>query len=141
MSTAPNIAALRFVENGDQAREAIAAAANALIRSHRASPRLRVCVAGDELPAKTIAALISALRKLREVGGALEVRAENEAPRRIILRHGLERVFEFPPLDAAPAEERRPSPIAATLRRAGAALGSFIGQSPGPYREAWWMVW
>jgi hypothetical protein len=64
MSTAPNIAALRFVENGDQAREAIAAAANALIRSHRASPRLRVCVAGDELPAKTIAALISALRKL-----------------------------------------------------------------------------
>jgi hypothetical protein len=134
MSTAPNIAALRFVENGDQAREAIAAAANALIRSHRASPRLRVCVAGDELPAKTIAALISALR-------ALEVRAENEAPRRIILRHGLERVFEFPPLDAAPAEERRPSPIAATLRRAGAALGSFIGQSPGPYREAWWMVW
>jgi hypothetical protein len=142
MSPSSKIASLRLPGNGPETCSAIAAAAAVSIRSHLTGPRLRILVTGDELPATTIAALISALRKLREVGGTLEVRAENKAPRQIIIEHGLGRVFAFPlPLASVVGRRRRHSPIAETLRRATAALGNVIGQSPGPFREPWWMVW
>ena len=142
MSTSSHIASLRLVENGAQTRNAIAAAAADVIRSHRASPYLRIVLAGDELPTKTIAALISALRKLREVGGALELTAENKAARQIVRAHGLEGVFQLPFVPVAPlARGHWRRAVAHELRRAVSALGGVMGRSPGPFPNPWWMVW
>jgi hypothetical protein len=90
------IPSVRFAADGDDARRAIARAADDLARTGRENPRLRVIAGGDELSAPTISVLISALRKLRELGGAIELTGETEAVRAIIVLNGLERVFAFP---------------------------------------------
>jgi hypothetical protein len=90
------IPVLRLVDDGDAAHRQIAAAAEALVRRGPKNPRLRVIAAGDSLSAGTIGSLISALRKLRELGGAIELQGETEAVRAAIVLNGLERVFAFP---------------------------------------------
>ncbi len=90
------IPTLRLVDDGDEARRQIAAAADALVHRSPKNPRLRVVAAGESLSAATIGSLISALRKLRELGGAIELQGESEAVRAAIVLNGLERVFAFP---------------------------------------------
>lgn len=107
MNIAPPL--LRFVEDGAEARAAIAAAVETLVRAGSQGPRLRVVMAGDSLSTETISTLISGLRKLREMGGAIELTAETEGAQATILLNGLERVFAFPllPGDDRPAISRR----------------------------------
>ena len=90
------IPTLRLVDDGEEARRQIAAAADALVHRSPKNPRLRVVAAGESLSAATIGSLISALRKLRELGGAIELQGESEAVRAAIVLNGLERVFAFP---------------------------------------------
>jgi hypothetical protein len=90
------IPTVRFLEDGDRARRDIMAAADALAATHRENPRLRVIASGETLSNSTISTLISALRKLREFGGAIELRGESEGVQAAILLNGLDRVFAFP---------------------------------------------
>lgn len=98
---------------------AIAAAAVSLAATP--APRLSISLEGETLPAPIVAALVSALRRLREVGGALEVVPTTAALRDQFAIHGLSRVFAFP----LPPEESRPKVrgrrVGATVR-AGVAL-------------------
>jgi hypothetical protein len=72
-----------------------------------AAPRLSISLEGETLPAPIVAALVSALRRLREVGGALEVVPTTAALRDQLAIHGLSRVFAFPiPPDEAPTKGR-----------------------------------
>jgi hypothetical protein len=117
----------RLVDDGEDARRQIAAAADALAQAKRENPRLRVVADGETLSAATISTLISALRKLRELGGAIELTAEREAVRAVILLNGLDRVFAFPlmPDDDAvrqPRVPRRPRGLDGAFRAAAAVL-------------------
>ncbi len=128
------IPTLRLAADDDAARHEIAAAADALASTKRSSPWLRVVAGGETLSAATIAALISALRKLRERGGAIELTGETEAVRAAILLNGLDRVFAFPlvPDDAAPARRRisgKRGGLNGAFRAAAATLGVFAGVS------------
>jgi hypothetical protein len=131
------IPTLRFVEDDDETRREIAAAAEALARRGRENPRLRIVAAGETLSAATISTLISALRKLREMGGAIELTSESEAVQAIILLNGLNRVFAFPlvPDDGSPphsGSRRKGRRFDRAFRAAAATLGfmvSFAGLS------------
>jgi hypothetical protein len=114
------IPTIHFVEDGESARREITAAADALTTTHRENPRLRVVAAGDSLSNATISTLISALRKLRELGGAIELTGESEGVRAAILLNGLDRVFAFPLIpDDGPGRSSR------SLRRRGRFDGAF----------------
>jgi hypothetical protein len=90
------ILTVRFTEDGDDSRRQIAEAADRLSRTGRENPRLRVIAASDGLSVATISTLITALRKLRELGGAIELTAESESAAAVIRLNGLDRVFAFP---------------------------------------------
>jgi len=129
------IPTVRFVDDGDDARRSIAEAADGLVRTSRENPRLRVVAAGDNLSVATISALISALRKLREYGGAIELTAERETVRAIIRLNGLDRVFAFPlvPDDGGSGQSHRPRKrrgLDGALRAAAATL-AFLVALPG----------
>jgi hypothetical protein len=124
---------VRFVDDGEDARHQIAEAADALVRTRREGPRLRVVAAGDSLSAPTISVLITALRKLRELGGAIELTGEREPVAAIIKLNGLDRVFAFP---LVPNEPAPPSPVKGRKRgrfhgvfRAAALMLGLIGAS------------
>src|ERR1700674_416671 len=110
MSIEEAIPALRFEQDGDSARREIAAAADAAARRGRENPRLRIIAAAESLSTETISTLITALRKLRELGGAIELRGESEGVRAVMALNGLERVFAFPlvPDDDADHSRRLP---------------------------------
>ncbi len=96
---------LRLHADDDDARAAFAAAVDARLAAEPAAPRLRVVLDGAGLPTETIAALIAGLRRLREVGGALEVVPGSRAVADALALTGLNRVFAFP---LVPAEPRLP---------------------------------
>lgn len=75
---------------------AIAQAATAALADRREPPRLRVALDGDALPEPLIGSLIEALRRLRDVGGAIAVVGESSAVRDALRLHGLDRIFAFP---------------------------------------------
>lgn len=127
MSLDQPIPTLRLVDDGADARAAIARAADALVQNGRLNPRLRVVVAGEELSTATVSVLISALRKLRERGGAIALSAETEAAGATILLNGLDRVFAFPLLaDDEPPRLRRRGGIGSVFRGAAAAIAVFV---------------
>jgi hypothetical protein len=97
--------ALRLHADDRDARSRIAATVDALLKSEPESPRLTVVLDGDRLPADTISALITGLRKLREVGGAIEAQAATTAVRDALALTGLDHVFAFP---LEPDEHARP---------------------------------
>lgn len=126
-----SIPTIRFVDDGDATRASIAAAADAIVKTRRENARLRVIAAGDGLSEPTISVLISALRKLREMGGAIELTAETESARAIIYLNGLDRVFAFPllPDDDAPRFTGRPPRrrgLHDVFRGAAAAVAFFV---------------
>jgi hypothetical protein len=131
----PSIPTVRLSEDGDVARRQIADAAAGLTRAGLMNPRLRVVVGGDALSAPTIATLISALRQLRELGGAIELTAEHETAAAIIRLNGLDRVFAFPLVpedDAKPAcLVRKRRGVGRAMRAAAAGLAFLASMLPG----------
>jgi hypothetical protein len=104
------------------APERVAGLVDALLAADTDRPRLRLLLDGAALPAETIAGLVTGLRRLREYGGAIEVRPESEAVRDTLALTGLDRVFAFPlEPDETP---RRPRHFGFTARVAAAA---FVG--------------
>jgi hypothetical protein len=105
-----------------------------LVRPGSENPRLRVVAGGDTLSAATISVLISALRKLREKGGAIELSGESEAIRATILLYGLDRVFAFPLGDGDAPQSlgvpRKRGPLG-RMFRAAAATVAFLVALPG----------
>jgi hypothetical protein len=100
--------ALRLHADSPDARSRITAAVDALLAGERSAPRLRVVLDGDRLPDDTIAALVTGLRRLREYGGAIEVKPDSAGVRDALALNGLNRVFAFPlDPDAAPRSSRR----------------------------------
>jgi hypothetical protein len=126
------IPTFRFEQDGEPARLGIAAAADGLARRGREHPRLRIIAAAESLSTETISTLITALRKLREQGGAIELQGESEGVRAVMLLNGLERVFAFPlvPDDEDKRSRRLPRKrggIGRAARAAAATLAFLIG--------------
>lgn len=107
-----SLLSLRLSVDDPQARATLAEAAGRLLEA-TGVPRLSVTLDGDTLPPAIVAALVATLRRLREVGGALEVVPGNQLLRDALTVHGLDRVFAFP----LPAQEPAPRP------RRGGGLG------------------
>jgi hypothetical protein len=103
------IPTVRFGADDEEARRALVTAVDSVMGSGGPNPRLRVVAGGETISAATIAALIIALRRLREMGGAIELTGETEGARAAILLNGLDRVFAFPLLPDEPSPSRRDS--------------------------------
>jgi hypothetical protein len=117
---------LRLNAHDAAARSELVTAVDALLASDGSSPRLRIVLSGDGLPSETVAALITALRRLRERGGAVEVAPTTPAVRDALALTGLDRVFAFPliPPDRAP---RRRGMLRRIAAASFAALFAFLG--------------
>src|SRR6202022_702259 len=89
--------ALRLHADDPDARSKVASAVDSLLAKTTESPRLTVALGGDRLPAGTISALVTGLRRLRELGGAIEVVPGTPAVRDALALTGLDHVFAFPP--------------------------------------------
>ncbi|MEO7039365.1 MAG: hypothetical protein ABI186_04970 [Candidatus Elarobacter sp.] len=74
----------------------VASAVDAILAAGEDRPSLSVVLDGDLLPVATISALVTGLRRLREFGGALEVRPGSPAVRDALSLTGLDRVFALP---------------------------------------------
>jgi hypothetical protein len=118
--------ALRLHADSPDARPRITAAVDALLASEAVSPRLRVVLDGARLPADTIAALVSGLRRVREVGGAIEVTPDSDGVRNAMALNGLDRVFAFP-LVADEPRVHRSSLLTRLAAASFAAVLAFVG--------------
>ncbi|GAC1402676.1 MAG: hypothetical protein NVSMB64_02890 [Candidatus Velthaea sp.] len=129
---------LRLETDAQQARTQIALAVEQALESGGPEPRLTVTVTGDSLPAQTIAALILALRKLRERGGGIVVEAECEGARQALRVTGLDRIFAAPlterELTGSRASAVRRTGFAGVVRAAVAGLAAAVALSSGPAR-------
>jgi hypothetical protein len=116
---------LRLNADDPAARSELVAAVDTLLASEKPSPRLSIALSGDGLPSETVAALVTALRRLRERGGAVEVAPGTTAVRDALALNGLDRVFAFPlvPQDAP----RRPGMLRRLAAASFAALFAFLG--------------
>jgi hypothetical protein len=86
----------RLDADAADAPQRVAALVDAVLTANPEQPRLRFLLGGKTLPAETISGLVSGLRRLREVGGAIEVRPDSTAVRDALALTGLEHVFAFP---------------------------------------------
>ncbi|HTD37450.1 MAG TPA: hypothetical protein VK669_08040 [Candidatus Limnocylindrales bacterium] len=116
---------LRLHADAQDARPRITSAVDELLAAEQESPRLRVVLGGNRLPADTIAALVTGLRRLRERGGAVEVTPDSGPVRDALALNGLDRVFAFP----LNPEERRPrrNLLSRLAAASFAALFAFLG--------------
>src|SRR5580658_424297 len=108
------IPTVRLGSDVEEARPELEAAVAALIAAGTERPHLNVVLIGTELPTELIAILITALRALRERGGAIVLVAEAPAVRTTLSVTGLNRVFTQP---LVPGE----TPAATPRRRLGGA--------------------
>ncbi len=117
--------ALRLHAEAAEARPAIADAVERLLESHPRQPYLSIVLEGEALPDDLVATLVTALRRMREVGGAIEVAPATPAVRDALALRGLDRVFAFP-LD--PEESSHPPRHRGSLRRlvAGSLAAAFL---------------
>jgi hypothetical protein len=116
---------LNLSVDDDDARVRFDSAVDSLLTDASVAPILVVALAGEALPAETVAMLVGGLRRLREVGGALAVDALTPALRDAMALHGLDRVFALPldPESAPRSKRRRWMPRMATAAIAAFALG------------------
>ena len=129
---------LRLGTDDQEARLAIAAAAEDVLERMPLAPRLRVVLTGPSLSAPVMAALIAALRRMREVGGAIVVEAEDERAKLALVTSGLDRVFALPlgepdgpeAFAAAPAR----SHVKSFMRSTAAILAALFLFSAAPVR-------
>lgn len=117
-----NHAPLRLHADAADARPRITSAVDDLLADEQESPRLRVELGGERLPADTIAALVTGLRRLRERGGAVEVTPASIPVRDALALNGLDRVFAFP----LNPEERRPRHRGLLSRLAAASFAAVL---------------
>jgi len=124
---------LRLGTDDEEARRAIAVAAAAVLRRTPVAPRLRVVLTGPTLSAPVMAALIAALRSLRETGGAIVVEAEDERAKAALVTSGLDRVFALPIGEPEPEPDRETfagqpsrSHVKSFLRSTAALFAVFI---------------
>jgi hypothetical protein len=116
---------LRLHADAEDARPRITSAVDDLLATEQESPRLHVVLGGNRLPADTISALITGLRRLRERGGAVEVTPASGPVRDALVLNGLNRVFAFP---LNPEEHPRRRSLLSRLAAASfAALFAFLG--------------
>lgn len=114
---------LRLHADDAEARSQIASAVDRTLAGSSSLPRLRIVLDGDTLPAETIAALITGLRRVREHGGAIEVAPASVPVRDALALTGLDRVFAFP---LVPDETRRRPPRRGLGRIAKSAAAGFV---------------
>jgi hypothetical protein len=116
---------LRLHADAEDARPLITSAVDELLATEQESPRLHVVLGGNRLPADTISALVTGLRRLRERGGAVEVTPDSAPVRDALALNGLNRVFAFPlnPEERAP----RRSLLSRLAAASFAALFAFLG--------------
>ncbi|MBV8749860.1 MAG: STAS domain-containing protein [Candidatus Eremiobacteraeota bacterium] len=88
--------ALRLHADDQDARSKVAAAVDSLLAKKKGTPRLTVVLDGERLPAETVAALVTGLRRVRERGGAIAVAPATPEVRDALAVTGLDRVFAFP---------------------------------------------
>lgn len=127
---------LRLAADDPDTVPAITAAADALEGTDR--PRLSLTLDGAVLPSPLVAALVKALRRLRETGGAIEIVPGTTALHDELALHGLDRVFAFPlrsPESDRP--RRRRGPIGATVRIGAAVVLAILacGTPPAPAQD------
>jgi hypothetical protein len=119
------------VDDAD-ARERIRAAVDALLEQPRPAPQLIVSLDGEALPSPFVAELVTGLRRLREVGGALAVEALTPQLGDAMALYGLDRVFALP-LDPEKVTPRRGRPwVRRTAVAALALLVSAFACRPAP---------
>jgi hypothetical protein len=118
--------ALRLHAESPEARSIITAAVDALLERETHQPRLRVDLEGQRLPASTIAALVTGLRRLRERGGAIEVMAQSAPIGDALALNGLHRVFAFP-LDPDVRRERPRSLLSRLAAASFAVVLAVVG--------------
>jgi hypothetical protein len=108
-------------------RHQIEHAVDAALATRRTAPSVRVGLRGEGLPADVVSALVSGLRRLREVGGWMIVEPRTAAVRDGLVLHGLDRVFAAPIAVEPPAGWRRKASriAAAGLALVALALGGF----------------
>jgi hypothetical protein len=92
-----------------RARDIIASCVEAVLASSATAPLITIALRGESLPATIVAALISGLRRLREVGGVMVVVPKTFAVRDALALHGLDRVFAAPLDPDRPAAPKRKS--------------------------------
>jgi anti-anti-sigma regulatory factor len=97
---------LTLAVDDENARARFEAAIAALLDAKMPTPRLIVELDGEVLAPALIATLVSGLRALREVGGAIAVEARTPALRDTFSLYGLDRVFALP-LDPETAPRTR----------------------------------
>lgn len=115
------------------ARARVDAAVEALLAAKMSSPRLIIALTGDGLPEALIATLVSNLRRLREVGGAIAVDPQTPALRDALALYGLDRVFALPLDPENTPRTRRPRWIP---RMAAAALAALVSTAGAPAARA-----
>lgn len=131
---------LMLSAESENARARFEAAVDELLDAKIPNPRLIVALEGQALPAALIATLVSGLRRLREVGGAIAVEPRTPALRDAMALHGLDRVFALPLDPEGPSRTRRrrwvprvaAAALAALVATAGAwpARAAFTGEGP-----------
>jgi hypothetical protein len=114
---------LRLHADDPDARPRIAAAVDAVLILD-GPPRLQVVLDGDRLAAETIAGLVAGLRRVREVGGAIQVTAIRQEVRDALAVTGLDRVFAFP-VEPPEAPVRRGN-VFSRLTAAAVAAGLLV---------------
>lgn len=118
--------ALRLHAESPDAPSLLKAAVDRLLARRIPAPRLRVTLDGERLPAPTIALLVTALRRLREYGGALEVVPAAQPIADALALNGLNRVFAFP-LDPERSSDSRGGLLRRLAAASFAALLAFVG--------------
>jgi hypothetical protein len=132
---------LRLGIDDEEARRAIASAAERVLLRTPEAPRLRVVLTGPTLSAPVMAALIAALRRVRERGGAIVVVAEDERAQAALVTSGLDRVFALPLGEADSEPERAAfsgmpsrSHVKSFLRSTAALLAALFAFTTGAAR-------
>jgi hypothetical protein len=125
---------LTLAVDDENARAHFEAAVDTLLAAGTPFPQLIVALDGDTLPPALVATLVSGLRRLREVGGAIAVEGHTQALRDALALYGLDRVFALPldPDTPSPTRRRRWFP-----RAAAAALAALVtAAGAGPAKAA-----
>jgi hypothetical protein len=117
---------LHLHADDSEARAEVSAAVDALLASEAERPRLRVVLDGPRLPDELIAGLVAGLRRLRERGGAIEVKPASDPVRDTLALTGLDRVFAFP-LGGDRVRPARPRTLGRLLAASFAAVLVFVG--------------
>lgn len=116
------------------ARALVDEAIDAAMAVDENAPRVAITLEGEQLPATTVSAMISGLRRIREHGGAIRVDAASPALRDALALTGLDRVFAYPlePGDVPAVRRSRSSrpPIARVAVAAFALLWSALAFAP-----------